>query len=72
MIASSACVHGDHVDTLDELVNRFLEVRGVVESHAILKTKEVVLRDPAPWMNADIIDCRRKLRKAERIWRRRY
>jgi hypothetical protein len=47
-----------------------MEFRGVVESHASLKTKVVVLRDPAPWINVDIIDGRRKLRKAERIWRR--
>jgi hypothetical protein len=45
-----------------------MEVRGVVESHALLKTKDFVLRDPAPWINADVIDCRRILRKAERIW----
>ncbi len=68
LITSPAWAHGDPVDTLDDLVDQFMEVRGVVESHALLKTKVVVLRDPAPWINVDIIDGRRKLRKAERIW----
>ena len=70
MITSPAWAHVDHVETLDGLVNQFMEVRGVVEPHAVLKTKDVVLRDPAPWINVDIIDNCRKLRRAERIWRR--
>ncbi len=48
LINSPAWAHGDPVDTLDDLVDQFMEVRGVVESHALLKTKVVVLRDPAP------------------------
>jgi hypothetical protein len=69
MISSPVWANGDHVETLDDLVDQFMEVRGVVESHALLKTKVVVLRDPAPWINVIIIDGRHKLRKAERIWR---
>jgi hypothetical protein len=68
MISSPVWANGDHVETLDDLVDQFMEVRGVVESHALLKTKVVVLRDPAPWINVNIIDGRHKLRKAERIW----
>ncbi len=70
LITSPAWAHGDHVETLDDLVNQFMEVRGVVESHAVLKVKDFVLRDPAPSIKADIIDCSRYLQKAESIWRR--
>jgi hypothetical protein len=69
LITAPAFVHQDQVATLDSLVDLFQEIRGVVESHAPLKTSVVVLRDPAPWINFDILVFRHKLRRAERIWR---
>ncbi|XP_046642630.1 uncharacterized protein LOC124327678 [Daphnia pulicaria] len=52
-----------------KFVSDVQEIRGVVESHAPLKTSVAVLRDPAPWINSDILVFRHKLRRAERIWR---
>lgn len=69
LITAPAFVHQDQVATLDSLVELFQEIRGVVESHAPLKTSVAVLRDPAPWINSNILVFRHKLRRAERIWR---
>ena len=41
----------------------------MIESHAKVKTKQVRNRDSSPWINSSVLDGRRKLRKAERIWR---
>ena len=51
------------------LSTQYEEVRHVIKSHAKVKTKQVVLRDSVLWINASVLDCRYKLRKAERIWR---
>jgi len=60
---------GDLIVSLNAIVDQYESIRGVINSHAPLKTKKVTLRDGSPWMNPAVLDFRRRVRKAERIWR---
>ena len=41
----------------------------VLEQHAPIKSKEIVVREMVPWINEDILAAKRERRKCERIWR---
>lgn len=69
LIMTPAFIPEDQDATLDALVIQYEEVRTVIESHAKVKTKQVTVRDSSPWITSAVLDGRRKLRKAERIWR---
>lgn len=56
--------------TLTELVAQFHELTVILNRHAPLQTKTIVLRRPAPWWDQDVRDGRRRMRKAERRWRK--
>jgi len=62
-------VPGDGVLSHSTIVDKYEEIRGVINIHAPLKTKKGTLRDGTPWMNPAVLDFRRKVRKVERIWR---
>ena len=59
----------------DNAVEQFVEVynndmRKLLDKHAPLQTKEIVLRPNAPWYSDDLRVAKRERRKAERVWRR--
>jgi hypothetical protein len=41
----------------------------LLDKHAPVKMKSIVLRPSAPWINEEISEFRKQLRRAERIWR---
>jgi len=56
--------------TLDELVDQYDSgIRSVIDKHAPLRTKRIVLRQPAPWLTGAIRAARCELRHAERTWK---
>jgi hypothetical protein len=56
--------------TLDELVNQYDSgIRSVIDKHAPLRSKRIVLRQPAPWLTEEIRAARCELRHAERTWK---
>jgi hypothetical protein len=56
--------------TLDELVDQYdSDIRSVIDKHAPLRTKRIVLRQPAPWLTGEIRATRCELRHAERTWK---
>ena len=58
-------------DDLDCLVNRFNGVlRSLLDTHAPLKTKSIVMRPAAPWFSQEIMTQKRVRRRLERRWRR--
>jgi hypothetical protein len=57
---------------LDGLVQQYNDgLRSVLDKHAPLRLKKVVLRPNVPWWSNEINREKRKVRKAERVWRRR-
>ncbi len=40
----------------------------ILNQHAPLKSKEIVVREMVPWMNDDILAVKRERRKRERVW----
>jgi hypothetical protein len=59
-------------DSLDGLVQQYNDgLRSVLDKHAPLRLKKVVLRPTVPWWSNEINREKRKVRKAERVWRRR-
>ena len=58
-------------DDLDCLVNRFnCVLRSLLDTHAPLKTKFIVMRPAAPWFSQEIMTQKRVRRRLERRWRR--
>ena len=55
---------------LDELVELYNSISSVLDAHAPEKYKNVILRKPTPWTNADIKDLKTEKRKAEKKWRK--
>jgi len=55
LVSEPANVPGDKVASLNALVHQYEEVRQVIDSHAKIKTKQVVLRDSAPLINASVL-----------------
>ncbi|KAK3107491.1 hypothetical protein FSP39_015750 [Pinctada imbricata] len=57
--------------SVDEQLNIFeSDIRDVIDKHAPLVTKEVVLRPNSPWYTDELRALKRERRKAERRWRR--
>jgi hypothetical protein len=57
---------------LDGLVHQYNDgLRSLLDKHAPLRLKKVVLRPTFPWLSNEINREKRKVRKAERVWRRR-
>ena len=67
VFSEPAYVPDDPAATLEALVDQFEQSRRVVEAHAKIRIKEVIIRDPSPWVNAAVLDVRRRRRRAERI-----
>ena len=62
----------DPATTIDGLIDQYnVGVSQVIDKHAPLKEKLMVLRPANPWMSDDVRVLRRELRKRERIWRMR-
>ncbi|XP_052788755.1 uncharacterized protein LOC128223518 [Mya arenaria] len=60
----------DSVD-IDTLVCTFeTELQNIVDKHAPVKEKTLVVRKQKAWFNDNIMKLKRTLRKAERIWRK--
>ncbi len=58
-------------DTLDCLVTQYNDgLRSLIDRHAPLVTKNVVLRPSAPWIGDSIRQSKREMRRAERIWKK--
>jgi hypothetical protein len=56
--------------SLDGLVAQYNDgLALLLDKHAPVKMKSIVLRPSAPWINDEIREFRKQLRKAERIWR---
>ena len=51
---------GDGVASLSAIVDQYEEIRGVINSHAPLNTKNVTLCDGSPWMNPTVPNFRRR------------
>ena len=67
-IASSLTCSPSH--DVDEQVSSYNKTLArILNHHAPLKTKEVVIRPLIPWINDDILAAKRKRRKYERRWR---
>jgi hypothetical protein len=59
-------------DSLDGLVQQYNDgLRSVLDKHAPLRLKKVVLRPTVPWWSIEINREKRKVRRAERVWRKR-
>ena len=58
-------------DSLDGLVQQYNDgLRSVLDKHAPLRPKTVVLRPTVPWWNNEIREAKKRVRKAERVWRK--
>ena len=55
---------------LNNLVDVFNSSSIVLNKHAPLKTRQVIVRDPTPWTNEDIRPEKQKRRKLERVWKK--
>ncbi|VDI82457.1 Hypothetical predicted protein [Mytilus galloprovincialis] len=56
--------------SVDELANQYdSELRDVVEKHAPLVTKSVLLRPNTQWYSDELLESKRNRRRAERKWR---
>ena len=65
-------IYMNQASTVDELVAQYNDgLRSIIDKHAPLREKVVVLRPSAPWFTSEAHTLRRKLRKAERLWRKR-
>ena len=54
---------------LNDIVSHFGNcLTNVLDAHAPIQTKSIVIHDNCTWYNADIRHLKRKKRKAERIW----
>ena len=63
----------DHNKTssyLNDLVSTYESTKGILDKHAPEIEKVVILRDPTPWVTADIKKGKIEKRKAERKWRK--
>jgi hypothetical protein len=56
-------------ESICDLVNVY-KLRDVVEKHAPLVTKSVILRPNTKWYSQELRDAKRDQRKAERTWRK--
>ena len=60
----------DPAEDLDDLVNQYNSSLGsILDKHAPVRTKQVMLRSNTPWYTEDIQEAKRRRRKAERKWR---
>ena len=58
-------------DSLDGLVQQYNDgLRSVLDKHAPLRPKTVVLRPTVPWWSNEIREAKKRVRKAERVWRK--
>ena len=58
----------DTPDNLDRLIDCYM-LSNVLDKHAPLRTRHVLLRPRVPWFSMQIRDAKRQRRKAERRWR---
>lgn len=69
-ITESKTLQSLHGST-DELVQRYNDgLRELLDKHAPLRTKLIIVRPNTPWYDDNLRDAKRKRRKAERIMRR--
>ena len=55
----------------DELVNIYDDVvTKLLDKHAPLRTRSMAVRSVAPWHTDTVNDCRKKVRKAEKKWKK--
>ena len=58
-------------DSLEGLVQQYDHgLRSVLDKHAPLRSKTVILRPTVPWWCSEIKDAKKAVRKAERVWRK--
>ena len=55
-------------DTVDELLSQFNNLSAVLDKHAPLVRKRIVVRPDNPWFSTEIAAARREQRRAERAW----
>ena len=60
-------IESDSIVTYVELYES--EMKKIVDKHAPEIEKTLICRNPKPWYNANIKHLKRKMRKAERLWR---
>jgi len=59
-----------HENSVDSFVQEFEnQMQSVLDNNAPLKTKTIICRAPKPWFDNTILDLKRRLQKAEKIWR---
>ena len=57
-------------DGVDELSTQYNStIAGLIDSHAPLITRVIIIRPKTPWYNTELSDAKRQLRVAERRWR---
>ena len=57
-------------DSLEKLVSQYQhDLTEVLDKLAPVKTKSFVERPLIPWMNDNILECKRRKRKCEKLWR---
>ena len=60
----------DPAEELDDLVNQYnSSLSSILDKHAPVRTKQVMLRHNTPWYTEDIQEVKKRRRKAERRWR---
>ena len=58
-------------DDVNSFVERYeTEIEAILDSHAPMHKKTIICRDPKPWFNENILQLKRLLRRAERVWRK--
>jgi len=58
-------------DTLEPLVTQYQqELSTILDVLAPIRSKSFVERPLIPWINAEIIDCKKRKRKFEKLWRK--
>ena len=56
---------------LDSLVHQYnTQLSSLIDMHAPLKTRSLLIKARAPWYNAEVAEAKRLRRKLERQWRR--
>ena len=45
-------------------------LKTLLDEHALVKSKSITIKPPAPWMSPEIINIKVRRRYLERIWRK--
>ena len=61
----------ENISDLSELAEQYnVRISQCLDTHAPVKTKTVTVREQLPWYNSELLDIKRKKRKAEKMWRK--